>query len=387
VLKFQARREWLTPSLADIVLEAWRKAIKHCGLPVRRRIADELSVEGLYVRARACTHAGDFERSARLLAEVTAMAPTFAAAFEALGEVFDRMGKSDLSRHNYDVARKLRGHARPRNADRGFILRNQPSALHDIVAYTAVLRSGASKRGALIYAARGNAYLAHGRAKLALLDYGQALKLAPSPEVGALRAEALAMLGRYTEAERAFDAAIAAGLLNAESHGGRAIVRLALGKLEDADSDWRQQLEMLAATCSAARACVLLRLADWEGALPELQAAINEDPTELHWRVYRVAASRRLGRPVEAGDLDGASGNCWPAPLLALYANQLSPDDVLQRADDAARRAEAMFHIGVAACDPAEAHRWWTRVVETTAPSVIEHASARHELARMKCAP
>jgi hypothetical protein len=74
----------------------------------------------------------------------------------------------------------------------------------------------------------------------------------------------------------------------------------------------------------------------------------------------------------------------WPGPLLALHAGDLSANDALERADNPARRAEAMFQIGVLACarDRAEARRWWQQVIDSTTPDAIEHAATRHEMAR-----
>lgn len=372
------------PSLADAILETWRGTIDRLGLPTRRRAANELGVEELYLRARANARVGNLDVAARQFAAVTKMMPTFADAFEEYGEALDREGRTELARRNYDVARKLRQEAKPGTADRCFVLRRRRVFASDIVAYTAVLRSGSSKQRALTYLARGNAYLASGRAKLALLDYGFVLQLAPNPEVVALKAEALTMLGRYRQALTAFDIAIAGRPQDGEIYGGRAIARLALDRLDDADADWRRQLELLPQERSAARACVLLRLADHELAVPELRCAIEKEPAEPYWRLYHGAALRRLGTTAGALDTGPSPTGSWPAPLLALHAGRMSADDALKQADTAERRAEAMFQIGVAAYghDRAEARRWWAKVIDTAGPATIEHAAARHELTR-----
>jgi len=78
------------------------------------------------------------------------------------------------------------------------------------------------------------------------------------------------------------------------------------------------------------------------------------------------------------------ASDAWPGPLLALYAGQLSADDVLARADNEGRRAETLFQLGVIAWpqDRAEARRRWEEVAAGASPALIEHAAARHELAR-----
>jgi tetratricopeptide (TPR) repeat protein len=383
VLKSEALKAWPIPSLAEAVLKIWRSAIDKLGLPSRPP-ASSTDLEWLYLRARAHARVGDLDEAARRFAVVIERAPTFADAFEDYAELLDRMGQHAQARSHYDIVQKLRQEPRPPQDDRCFVLRHRRNAVADIPAYTAALRSGSSKRRALTYVARGNSYLSTGRAKLALLDYAQALKLAPRPEVIALKAEALSRLGRHEEAVAAFDAAVASRPDDAEIRSGRAHARLALGRLGDADDDWRRQLALLPTERALARACVHLRLAQYQAALPDLQGAIEKEPGNPYWRLYQAAALCRLGRPSDPQMPDGPS---WPAPLIALHAGKASADSVLDQADSPARRAEAMFQIGVVAYarahaqDRAEARRWWEKVASTAAPATIEHAAARHELA------
>ncbi len=384
VSKFQEPKVWLALSLSEAILDAWRQFTDHLGHLGGRPVPKEWQAEQTYLRA--CTNArqGNLEQASADFAAATQMAPTLAEAFEGHGEVLDRMGDSERAEQSYGVARKLRQTTRRSAPDRCYVLRHGAPSLRDIAAYTTALQSGESKRGVLLHLARGNAYLANGRAKLALLDYGFARRLSANPEITALRAEALVVAGRYPRALKAFDAAIAERPSNAELHGGRAIVRLALGRIAEADRDWRRQLELLPATRPAARACVCLRLADWDAALPELERAIDREPADLYWQLYRLTAQRRLGRPADTHRAEASAPGAWPGPLLALLAGGLSASDALERADTAARQAEAMFQIGVVARehDPAEAKRWWQKVIDTTTPADIEHAAARHEMAR-----
>jgi tetratricopeptide (TPR) repeat protein len=129
---------------------------------------------------------------------------------------------------------------------------------------------------------------------------------------------------------------------------------------------------------------VLLRLADYEAALPELQRALEKEPADPYWQLYRLTSLHRLGRTAGAG-FDGAAADAWPGPLLALHAGQLSGDDALKRADNEGRRAEALFQMAIAAYphDREEARRRWQQVVDEAPPALIEHAAARHELARL----
>jgi len=330
-----------------------------------RRLSEERGANALYFRARASARAGDIEKAAQQFADLGEIAPTLTAALEGHGEAADRLGQSDLARAKYDVARRLRAAVRRGAPDRPFVLRNRGPFPAEIAAYTSVLLS--VKDRTLPYVARGNALLAEGRAKLALLDYGCALSLKPDThEIAALKAEALAMLGRYEEALVIFDTALAARPKDAEIYSGRAIACLALGRLEAADADWRRQFSLLPPQQAAARACVSLRMADYAAALPELERALEKEPTDPYWRLYRLTSLRRVGGKEEIPALDAMA------------------DDVLARADTEGRRAEALFQLAVTAWerDRAEARRRWEEVVAGSSPGLIEHAAARHELAR-----
>ncbi len=79
------------------------------------------------------------------------------------------------------------------------------------------------------------------------------------------------------------------------------------------------------------------------------------------------------------------AADAWPGPLFGLHDGRSSPSEILQRADNPARRAEALFQLGIAAHahDKAEAARHWRQVVEIARPDTIEHAAARHEIDRL----
>ena len=373
-------------SLSEWLLATWRRAIDRVGVFHGQGTFEKLGADALYLRARMEARAGDVELAERQFAQVTAIAPTFVPALEAHGEALDMLGRSELAGPMYDIARRLRFKLRRGAPDRCFVLRNRGPFTADIITYTAMLRSGPAKRRALTYIARGNAYLATGCPKLALLDYGFALRLRRDlHDVTALKAEAQAMLGRYRQALSAFDTALSARPQNAEMYGGRAIVRLALGRLDAADADWRRQLELVPPEQASVRACVALRLADYEAALPELQRALEKEPADPYWQLYRLTALRRLGRTAGQPGFDGAAADAWPGPLLALHAGQLSGDDALKRADNDGRRAEALFQMGIFAYpqDREEARRRWQQVIDKAPPALIEHAAARHELTRL----
>lgn len=327
---------------------------------------------------------GAFDLAAPLFGQAVDLDPTFDEAWEGWGEALDALGERALALEKYETARQLRAGLRQGAPDRHFVLRQRGHFTAEILAYDAVVRSLA--KNTLPYLARGNAYLVTGQAEQALADYERALRLKPGvPEITALKGEALTMLGRHADALQAFDAALAARPNDAEMLGGRAIVRIAMGLIEEADADWRRQLQLLQGRPSAC-ACVALRMADYGTALPHLEQALVKEPGDPYWLLYRLAAQRRQGEPFDATNVPAL--DAWPGPLLALHAGRTSEAEVLRLASTDGRRAEAAFQFGVLAVaqDPKAARLHWQGIIDRSGPSLIEYAAARHELARLQSA-
>ena len=222
--------------------------------------------------------------------------------------------------------------------------------------------------------ARGHAYLATRRPRSALLDYDEALKRAPQ-ETGLLmaRGEALAALGRHREALQALDQAVGSRPQDPEALGSRAFVLLALGRIAEADADWLRQLELLPRQRHDARACVLLRLANYDMALGELERALERNPGDPYMQLYFLMSLRRLGRSVQprVDPLTVWPVTVWPGPLIALLNGTLCPSEVLAGADNPERRAEALFQLGILSFDSdrAGAGRLWRQRPRSPLPT------------------
>lgn len=353
----------------------------------RRPSADEWvpgrngdEAERLFLRAQALFRMGDGETAIRLLRQATEIAPSFSDALEAEGEALDMSGDVAAAAAKYEEARRLRQVGRPGAPDRHFVLRQQGSHTAEIVSYTRVLKS--LRKFALPHLARGNAYLADGQPELALADYERTLKLHPeSLDALALKGEALSALGKYAASIEAFDKVVTARPKDSDTLNARGIAHMALGHVDQANADWRQQLTLLRDRPSAS-AYVALRLADYEAAVPHLEAMVRTDRRDPYWMLYLRTALVRLGRPL--ADTKTVDGDSWVASLLALQSGTASKDEVLAQADTAGRRAEALFQLGVAAhvADRSAARSYWQQVVEQGVPTLVEYAAARNELSR-----
>lgn len=369
--------------LAGSLRDAWRqRGLDTFSLSLRSQQGDNKAY-GLFRRALALGRSGDLDMAARLYSDAAALEPTFSEAIESQAEALDMRGQRALAVQLYERARKVRSNVRLGAPDRHFVLRQRGHFVAEILAYDSVVRS--LSENTLPYVARGNAYLAAGQPERALADYERARKLTPiSPDISILRGESLSLLRRYKEALEEFDGALAMRPSDVEALSGRAIVRMALGRLDDANTDWRQQLQFSSQQASIG-ACIAMRLAAYDLALPALTSALVKEPLDSYWHLYRLAALRRLGLTVSIDTENLPFNEAWPSPLLALHAGRIGEREVLEFADTDCRRVEALFQLGVlkVAEDRESAVRHWREVVERALPSMIEYAAARNELSRL----
>lgn len=338
--------------------------------------------QGHYRRGRTVMRAGELAQAIAEFDRATELVPDYAEAIAARAEALDMLGQSEAAKPEYERARQLWAAVRPGAPDRRYVFRRPGRFTFEIESYELALNR--IKTGSFPHMACGNALLVLGRPGEALKQYERALKLKINdPDLTALTGEALSMMGQYLRAIEAFDFALAVNSKDADTLSARAIACMALGKVDEADADWRRQIALLGQEQPAARACVAFRLTDYALAVTEFGRAIEKEPADAYWRLYRLTAQRRLG--ISGSAADAAPTNAWPSPLFALHAGAISADEVLAQADTDGRRTEALFQLGVLALpdDPGLAAERWRDVVASGAPALIEHAAARNELAKL----
>jgi len=383
VSRLQTATKVLAALVSQAALKAWHAIVGAVGFNWRPRPEQGSNLELRYLQVMARVRTDPLEASERRFADLLKAHPGAFYAMEEHGSILDKMRKPHAARAEYERARSVRQLVSRGMADRPYFTHHRASSVAEIDGYTKVLRAGALKRGVFAHVARGHAYLATGRPRLALLDYNAALRLAPDRSGLLIAAgEALVALGRHGEALEVLDRAVAGRPQDSEALGSRAIVLLALDRLAEADADWRRQLQLVPQERHEARACILLRLANYEMALNELERAIERKPWDPYLDLYRWACLRRLGRSVEA---KATAIGIWPGPLIDFHKGKLCEREILQRADSQERRAEALFQLGVCAYDhdPSGAGRLWRQVVEIASPDMIEYATSRHEVERL----
>lgn len=342
---------------------------------------DKHKPDRLLLRAKALLRSGDRNMAISLLREAVAIDPGFVDAIEAEGEALDANGQTAEATTQYERARNLRSEHRAGAPDRHFVRRQRGPAISEILAYTSVIKS--LRKHALPYLARGNAYLISGKHQLALDDYRYALKLQPKLwPAKALVGECLCSMGEYEQAIVAFNEVLAAQPRDTDTLNARGIALMALGRLMEANRDWRKQFELIEGPAGIpAKAYVALRLADYGTALPLIDEMKGKNGDE-YWRLYSQTASLMLGMRL-AKSAEATSGN-WPAPLIALHFGAMTEAEVLARATTDGRRSEALFQLGVVASlrEPIVAKAYWQKVIDLGRVDLVEFAASRNELAR-----
>jgi tetratricopeptide (TPR) repeat protein len=348
----------------------WQKRARAPVFPDVDHPDPERQGQALFRRGRHRMRAGETEAALEDFERAIELLPDFAEAVASHAECLDMLGRVAPAQPEYEKARQLWAEARVGAPDRCYLFRQQGRLTFEVESYELALKR--IKTGSFPLSASGNAMLARGNAAEALGFYDQALKFKEKdPAILALKGEALSMLGKYRQAVDAFTSALNSNPRAPETLSGRAIAFGAMGRLDKANDDWRQQLSLLPEMQAAARACVALRLADYETALPELERAIAKAPADPYWQLYRLTALRKLGRPL--GPIAVPAGGDWPAPLFALLAGEAAPEAVLAAATTDGRRAEAQFQMDR-----------FKEVAERASPALIEYAAARNELARRR---
>ena len=345
----------------------WRKRSRGGDFPDIDNPDPERQGAALFRRGRFRMRAGEIEEALGDFNRAIDLLPDYAEALVSRAECLEMLGRAEAAQPDYAEARRLWAAERTGAPDRSYIWRQQGRLTFEVESYELAL--GRIKTGSYPHSAVGNALMAHGRPAEALRAYEAALKIKDKDAaLLALKGEALSALGRHRAAIDAFSASLKAVPNAPETLSGRAVAFAALGRIERANADWRRQLALLPEHQSAARACVAMRLGNWAAALPELERAIEKAPGDPYWRLYRLTALKRLGRPAEGVAVPFGG---WPVPLFSLHAGRATPETVLEAATTEGRRIEALFQL-----------ERFKDVAETAPPAMIEYAAARNELAR-----
>ena len=270
--------------LSEAILETWRRAVDRLGSGFVHRLSEEGGANALYFRARASARAGDLEKAAQQFADLTEMAPD---PDGRLGRPWRGRGQAGPERA---CPKQIRRRAQVALGSQAWcagpavcLAQSRPVPGRDRRLYVRPAvgeGTGATLRRARQRPARrGSRQTGTSRLQLrAQSETGHSRDhrtQSRSPaHAGSLRGGAARLRYRSCRPSERCRKSTAA----APSPAWR------FGRLGAADADWRRQSELLPPEQASARACVSLRMADYEAALPSLQRALEKEPGDPYWR-------------------------------------------------------------------------------------------------------
>ncbi len=220
-------------------------------------------------------------------------AQPFARAVLALA--LARMGKDD-ARALAEADKVLAADSKSRLAlaARGVVLLRKLDFKGAIAALDPVIADNPRDAGALV--GRGTAHVALGHPALALADFDAALAIVPTMPIGALRAFALAGVGRRDEALDAADAALAQNPEDRRTRVLRLSVRRETGDQAGALADAGYLLAHDPTALDYLTHAELLPLTDAAGREADIAAALKRDPGNVSAFALRAQQAILTGR-------------------------------------------------------------------------------------------
>ena len=260
--------------------------------------------------------------------------------------------------------------------------------LQFVVAFSLLLSSTAcSKLSAAYYAARGDAYLDKGDYDRAIQDYNQAISRDPKlAHALAARGDAYLEKREYDKAIQDYNQAISRDPKDVHALAGRGQAYRDTGDYDRAIQDFNETLRLApqAALTFNARGVAYFAKRDYDRALQDLNEAIRlrpklqrafrnrgianmyaghfteaqqdfsqyfqmdpKDPYRAMWLYLARAKAGTDGKSELKTNTAAWDLSKWPGPVIQLYLDQSTPEDVLRAAgNDSDQNCEYSFYVG-----------------------------------------
>jgi tetratricopeptide (TPR) repeat protein len=238
--------------------------------------------------------------------------------------------------------------------DRAELHRESGSHRLAVVDYTVVLQKHADNVDALFGRARSLARLDEPQA--ALHDFDRAIELAPKQSgLFHQRARLLRWEGEHAQALADNETAVSLDSGKRQPLVGRALTRWLAGDLGGAVTDFHAALGM------------------------PVSGGSNCYPHLWLWQIHMAQGEAEEADAALRG-AESSARNPWERDVVALFTNQLTPPELLEKADSVPKKCEALYYIGATALAqgrPAEAAEWFHKTVELNFRDCHEYDLAR----------
>lgn len=256
-----------------------------------------------YFRAASFSQLGEFERAIADYDRIIELNPRSRFVYGCRGVAYAQKGDYDHAIADYDQAIQLAHQEQENRGDRQAQVQGQdsepisPSVGGDSMAL-------ASGDGPLLRA-RGAAYQAKGDLDRAIADYDEVIRLSPKDK------DALGLRANAYKAKKDFDRSLA-------------------------DYDQLVQIDPKDARAYFHRGRFYWQIASFTKSLADFDQATQLNPKYAYAILWREIVAKRSDQPSQlseaARQLDATK---WPAPIVNLFLGTMTPEQVLDAADDA----------------------------------------------------
>lgn len=300
-------------------------------------------------RGAAYNEQGDNDRAIADYDAAIRIDPKFAMAFQNRGNAYHDKGDLDRAIADYNVAIRLD----PKFAT---AFQNRAGAYHDkgdndraVADYGEAIRLDPKRVKAFV--GRGMAFRAKGDNDRAITDYSEALRLDPK-RVGAFLGRGLAYRakGDSGRAIADFNEAIRLDPKEANAFVIRGIAYHAKGDDDRAMADYNEaiRLDPKSYVAYVLRGRSYFFAGSAEKALADLSRASANAPEDAYSALWLDIVSRRNNLPSRLAQASSkVNMTVWPAPVIRLFMDQMTPADVLAAIDDldAAKKKDKVCEV------------------------------------------
>ena len=302
-------------------------------------------------RAAAYRATGDNDRAIADLNEAIRLDPKLAMAHNNRGAAYNEQGDNDRAIADYNEAIRIDPKLAMAFSNRGNAYSDKGDNDRAIADYNEAIRLDPERAKAFNH--RGYAYSDKDRA---IADYNEAIRLNPKSGM-AFHNRGVAYLekGDNDRAIADYSEAIRIDPEDASAFNGRGVAYRAKGDLDRASADYNEAIRLNPKSSVAyfARGRSYLFAGSVEKALADFNQASAHAPENAYLALWVDIVSRRNNLPSRLAQTSSRIDmTVWPAPVVRLFMDQMTPAAVLAAADDpdATKRkgqvCEANFYSG-----------------------------------------
>ena len=287
-------------------------------------------------RAAAYHEKGDNDRAIADLNEAIRLDPKFAMAFNNRGAAYNEQGDNDRAIADLNEAIRIDPKFAMAFNNRGNAYSDKGDNDRAIADFNETIRI--DPKFARAFQNRGSAYHDKGDNDRAIADYSEAIRIDPE-DASAFNGRGVAYRakGDLDRASADYNEAIRLDPKSGKAFVGRGDVFSTKGDFERAIADYNEAIRLNPKSSVAyfARGLSYLFAGSVEKALADFNQASAHAPENAYLALWVDIVSRRNNLPSRLAQTSSQIDmTVWPAPVVRLFMDQMTPAAVLAAADD-----------------------------------------------------